>query len=105
MGLWKDGVRPVRDQFRTIRLFTGTLLETKLEDELPVMSWMVLWVAESMHRFRAGADGKTAYQRSMGRRFHDIVLAFGESVWWRAQRKTGEPNMDSQWDDGVWFGT
>ena len=54
------------------------------------MLWLTRWVAMSYNRFQMGKDGKTPYQRQIGRACKAETLPFGEKVLYKRLRRSGE---------------
>ena len=60
-----------------------------------------------MHRrFAVGRDGKTAYERNLGRRAVPSLAQFGERIWWMplqpSNRRLGL--LDSRFEQGRYLG-
>ena len=71
-----------------------------------LLTWLVPY-APSMHRrFAVGRDGKTAYERHVGRRAVPFMAQFGERVWWMPlqppNRRLGR--LDSLFEQGRYLG-
>ena len=93
-GIAESAVREVK---RTVRAMLSDL-ELKLGEQIdpnhPILAWIARHAAFLMTRFRMGPDGKSAYERSMGRPWRrptivlgeescssQLVLCAGEAVW------------------------
>ena len=69
---------------------------------LSTLPWIIEYSAFLLNRFEVGHDGKTAYERLMGKKAKVLGIAFGEMANWRTKPATGK--LDSMWDDGVYLG-
>ena len=68
-----------------------------------IWQWMARWAAMSYNRFQRGADGKTAYQRQLGRACSVEVVPFGERVMYKTLKTGGKKKeaSESKWSDGI----
>ena len=81
-----------------------------LEDKLgasvpsdhPIMGWLVEHVTDLISKYSVGKDGKTPYERLMGRKLREEMLMFGERVWYKRREQSGD--LSSRWGGGVWVG-
>jgi hypothetical protein len=71
-----------------------------------VAQWMVRWAAMVQTRFKVGSDEKTAWQRMKGSQCGIEVVPFGEAVWWRKLKESGElqNKMEMKWEAGILLG-
>ena len=53
---------------RVYKLQLEAHLKRIVEIKEPIMHWLVRWAAMKLSRFKYGTDGKTAYQRQVGKR-------------------------------------
>ena len=78
----------------------------KLDTGAVILQWLVRWVAMLHSRFRRGPDGKTAYEKQMGRACKVEVVPFGETVMYKRLEESGRKKnkLESSWEHGVWLG-
>lgn len=58
-----------------------------------------------LNRFEVSADGKTAYERSKGKKATTLGLEIGEAVLWRRKKIGGAMGkLTSLWEDGIYLG-
>ena len=70
-----------------------------------IAPWMVEYAAVLLNRFEVGKDGKTAFERSKGRRAKTLGIEFGEAVLWKRKAVGGAlGKFTCLWDDGVYLG-
>ena len=72
-GAPESSVNVVKGHVRSIKL----AMESASGVELPADHDLLTWL-----RFAVGRDGKTAYERNVGRRAVPLLAQFGERVWW-----------------------
>ena len=71
-----------------------------------LLTWLVPYAASMHRRFAVGRDGKTAYERNVGRRAVPPLAQLGERVWWMLVQP---PNrrlvlLDSLFEQGRYLG-
>ena len=98
----------VEGQIRTIQLD----LESRTGEQIPspsthdLVPWLVEYAAVLLNRGRVSADGKTAYERLIGKRAALARMQFGERIQWRSSipSKDRRFKMDSAWQQGIYLG-
>ena len=69
----------------------------------PTMTWMTQHAGELICKYQKNKDGKTAYEKLMGKPCREEILEFGEHVHYRISNiDTG--SLDARWSTGVWLG-
>ena len=80
---------------RSIKLAVESASSVEVPADHDMLTWFVPYAAGMHRRFAVGRDGKSAYQRSVGRRCSDLPQ-FGERVWWMplqpSNRRLGGPS-------------
>ena len=71
----------------------------------PIWPWIVEYSSFLLNRFEVGKDGKTAYERTRGKKAKVYGVEFGECVLWK-QRPMGGGlgKLACLWQDGVYLG-
>lgn len=54
------------------------------------MQRLVRWAAMVVTRYKKGADGRTPWERMRGSRCRAEVVPFGETVWYKVMKQSGE---------------
>ena len=56
--------------------------------------------------YQQGTDGRTAFQRQIGRQCKNEVVPFGEKVMYKESMKSGERKraIESKWQFSIWLG-
>ena len=71
-----------------------------------MVPWLVEYAAVLLNRFEVGRDGRTAFERSKGRKARTLGLEFGEAVLWKRRPVGGAlAKFSCLWDDGIYLGT
>ena len=88
-GVVERAIQSVQGVVRTM----GSCVEEKwgvqLGAEHVVWPWLVEYAGWLLTRAEVGKDGKTAYERSRGKRAKLPGVAFGEGVMWKRRRQGG----------------
>ena len=88
-GCVEEAGKTIRDIMRVykVQLEAGV---GKLEEKEVIMQWLARWAVMSYNRYQRGTDGKTPCQRQTGRWCKNEVVPFGEKVWFRPLRRSGD---------------
>ena len=110
-GVAERAIREVEQQIRTMRSALETRWGVKLDGRHPIFAWMAENAAVLINRFLVGRDGKTAYERSKGKKSKMMGLEFGERVHWKRkvadagrEQRQALGKLDSLWSEGVYLG-
>ena len=88
-------VREIKRQMRALRLSLESKLGVRLSDRDPLLFWMPSFAGDAIACHRRGKDGKTAYERETGRKWHRSGLEYGEALMIRvAVEEAGKPKRD-----------
>ena len=68
-----------------------------------MIPWLVSHAAETIGRFQLGADGRTAYERTRGRKLNKELPEFGERIHYLKLRSIGRNKAESRWGEGIFF--
>ena len=79
-GPCEKAVQDVTGQLRTLKLGLEERVGIKIDEDLPIMDWMLEHASFLLNKFSVGKDGMTAHERVTGRRWKRPILEFGESV-------------------------
>ena len=103
-GFIERGVRSVEEMARVLKLDLEHRLTTRLEVTCPVFAWLVEHAVDLHNKFLVGSDGKTAYERLKGKKYHGEVLPCASPVMLRVSEKVLGGVMAERWYEGVWLG-
>ena len=79
-GVVERAIQSVEGQVRVLRDALEARLSVKIEAKHPVMTCLVEYAAFILNRYEVGKDGKTAYERSKGKKAKTMGIEFGEAV-------------------------
>ena len=99
-GLAERAVRQLKEMFISLKLSLECRLGEQLPPEHRVLPWLVTYSSVLYNRYHLGADGKTAWERTAGKKAHRPLAEFGEKVLFL---KPG-PKKSREWEFGAWLG-
>ncbi|CAE8619652.1 unnamed protein product [Polarella glacialis] len=101
--------RSLQEQIRALRLQLEESLNSEIDVEDAIVTWIVRHAAWLLARFAPWRDGAAPYTRHRGAPYRGKVVEFGEYVlamnpegYWRGAQRTSK--FDSRWLGGVWLG-
>ena len=101
-GAAESSVNVVKGHFRWIKLAVESASGVEVQPDHDLLTWLVPYAASMHRRFSVGRDGKTAYERNVGRLAVPPLAQFGERVWWMplqpSNRRLGP--LDSRFAQG-----
>ena len=75
-------------------------LERRLDAKIPVthkvVTWLVEHAADILNKFAVGIDGRTAYERIKGKKFHGEMVEFGRGEMYKIPCKSEGRTDDGQ---------
>ena len=79
-GAIECGVKQFKGMLRTLNLALEDRIKAEIPVTHPIMLWMVEHATELLAKYLVGKDGKTPYERLMGKRYRIEAFEFGEQV-------------------------
>ena len=79
-GPCEKAVQDVTAQLRTLKLALENRVGIKVDEELPIVEWLLEHSCFLLNKFSVGKDGMTPHERLTGRRWKKPILEFGEFV-------------------------
>ena len=79
-GRVENAVRRVQEKVRTLRSQVEGNIKQKIQDNAPIMAWLVRRAAELISKYTIGDDGKSPYERIRQERCVTPLVPFGETV-------------------------
>ena len=79
-GAAEKAVQDVSAQIRTLKLALEARLGITINENSPIMEWIIEHGAYVLSRFSVGHDGMTPYERLTGRKWTRPMLEMGETV-------------------------
>ena len=77
-GATESSVNVVKEHVRSIKLAVESASRLEVPADHFLSTWLVPYAASMHRRFAVGRDGKTAYERNVGRRTVLFLTQFGE---------------------------
>eukprot|EP00969_Alexandrium_andersonii_P173682 7678565-Alexandrium_andersonii.AAC.1 len=68
------------------------------------MLWLVEHAGDLLTKYLVGHDGRTAFERLVGKPSRDDGYAFGERVFYRVRPPDMGRSLNPWWESGVWLG-
>ena len=96
----------VKGHVRSIKLAVESASGVEVPADHDLLTWLVSYATSMHRRFSVGRDGKTAYERNVGRRAVRPLAQFCERVRWMplqpSNRRLGP--LDSRFEQGRYLG-
>ena len=101
-GAAEGAVGIIKGMVRTNKLSLEAQIGAPLPADHALITWLVLQAGALQRRFRIGHDGRTPYERLVGRKNSTPVAEFGEQVWFIRLRGSNErlPPLGERYIDG-----
>ena len=77
-GPCEKAVHDVTAHLRTLKLALESRLKVEIDDNLPIVQWMIEHAVFLLNKFGVGPDGMTPFERLTGRKWKRPVLEVGE---------------------------
>ena len=105
-GIAERAVQSVAEQIRVLRNALEAKLKAKVPGNHPVICWLIEHSADLLNKYQKGDDRRTAHHRLRGKSWNHKMVAFGEKVHYRINRKalTQEYKLDGRWSEGYFMG-
>ena len=104
-GRVENAIRRIQEKIRVLRHQFECSIKEKIQDDAPIMAWMIRWAGELISKYAVGDDGKTAYERIRGEPCMVPVMPFGETVVYFPLRIAKHNKGEASRQQGVWLGT
>ena len=105
-GAAESSANVVKGQVRSIKLAVESASGVEVPADHDLLKCLCRMQPSMHRRFAVGRDGKTAYERNVGRRAVPPLAQFGERVWWMplqpSNRRQGP--RDSRFEQGKYLG-
>ena len=88
-GFIEVGVRELKRQCRALLSDLQHRLGFDVEPHHPLMLWLPRHAAFLLTRYRVGPDGKTAFERTYGKKWRIPLVRFGEHIMYRPRANRG----------------
>jgi hypothetical protein len=104
-GIIERAIKSIEGQARVAKSALEARLKAKLSQDHAVIPWLIEYVSLILNRHEVSRDGRTAYERSKGKKSRLEGLEFGEQVMWR-RKPVGNnlAKLSVMWDFGTYLG-
>ena len=102
-GRIERAIRKWQSQFRTIRHHVESRLGEKLENDSPIIEWMVVWVADAISKYSVKDNGRTTYEMITQHSVKHKVVGFAEKVDYMMKISSGKRNACSNEKTGTGY--
>ena len=82
-GIVERAIQSVEHQVKVLKIAVESRWRVKIGARHSIVPWLVEYAAVLLNRFEVGRDGRTAFERSKGRKARTLGLEFGEAVLWK----------------------
>ena len=104
-GIVERAIQSVEHQMKVLKSAVESRWGVKIGARHSIVPWLVEYAAVLLNRFEVGRDGRTAFERSKGRKARTLGLEFGEAVLWKRKPVGGSlTKLSCLWDDGIYLG-
>ena len=103
-GAAESSVNVVKGHVRSIELAVESASGVEVPADHDLLTWLVSYATSMHRRFSVARDGKTAYERNMGRRAVPPLAQFGDRVWWMQPSNRRLGSLDSRFEQGRYSG-
>ena len=103
-GLIENAVMLLRGIIRTFKCLVESRTQEPLDDDSPVMLWLVEHAGCILSRCQKGRDGRTPFERLYGKKPTQEFVPFGEKVLARQITTDPRNRMNARYQYGVWLG-
>ena len=92
-------------QLRTVKHYVESRLGQRIELGSALFTWLILFCADILNKFRVGSDGRKAYERITSQTCKVAQIGFAEIVVFKLETdKNHRHKADSEFSAGVFLG-
>jgi hypothetical protein len=88
-GVIERGIQSIEGHMRVILDAVETRWKVKIPADHPIICFLIEYAGFLLNRFEVGHDGKTAFERSKGKKAKTLGIEFGEAVLWKRKPSGG----------------
>ena len=103
-GMVERGVQGIEGQLRALWLAFQDRMGEKLDAKEKIATFIPDYAAYLMNRLEVGKDGKTAYERTKGKKPTVLGIEFGEKVLYKIKPSQKMEKINARWDYGIFVG-
>ena len=103
-GLVERAIQTVEGLTRTLKMSLERKINKCIPSRHPIMTWLIEHVADLLSKYGVGKDGRTAYERIRGKRYHGEMIEFGRRIFHMNPGKPQGGSMKERWSEGTFVG-
>ena len=103
-GVAERAVQSVEGVMRTLVSALQERLGVRIGADERIVTFVAEYAAYLLNRKEVGKDGKTAYERSKGKKATILAIEFGEKLLYKLKPKEKMEKLNPRWDYGVFVG-
>ena len=103
-GKVERAAQGIEGQIRVMKLALEGRLKRQVDTERRIVTFMAEYAGYLLNRLEVGKDGKTAYERSRGKKASVLGLEFGEKCLWKKRPKEKMEKINTRWEFGIFVG-
>ena len=103
-GVVVRAVQTVEGFTRSLKSQLDERYMTRISAEYPIVIWMCDYASYLLTRLGVGRDGKTATERSKGKKASVLGVDFGEKVMWKGRPAGAMQKLEPRWEYGIFIG-
>ena len=103
-GRIENVIQQVQGQIRTFKVQLESRLGQPVNDDSPLLPWLIAHAGSTINRYSVGSDGATPYKRLKGRPFRRPIAEFGECIWYLKHKSNVRGKLQPRWASGVFLG-
>ena len=97
-GRAERGIQTLEGRIRILLLSLEARVGQTIDAKEPMVTYMPEYAAYLLNRLQVGKDGKTAYERTKGKRSTVLGLEFGEKVLYKLKPEGKAAKIRSRWN-------
>ena len=103
-GVVERAIQSVEGVLRTLLSALQSRLGVKIAADEKIVIFAAEYAAYLLNRREIGKDGKTACERSKGKKTSVLAVEFGERLLYKVRPKDKMEKLNARWDFGVFVG-
>ena len=103
-GVVERAIQSVEGLIRTLKCACEARWGIQLRPDEKTVIFIAEYAAYLLNKLEIGKDGKTAWERSRGKKGAVMAVEFGEKVLWKVRPSGRLAKMSPKWEEGVFVG-
>ena len=103
-GVAERAIQSIEGLIRTLKCACEGRWGIQLRPDEKTVIFIAEYAAYLLNKLEIGKDGKTAWERSRGKKGVVLAVEFGEKVLWKVRTSGRLAKMSPKWEEGVFVG-